>query len=384
MGEAATTSNDRRPPPLLSVQALRAVAAWMVVAYHLATTDAYGWQNPEAPGWFIGAYARAIGFAGVDLFFVISGVVMVYSSYDHFGQRSGIAPFLKRRIARIYPLYWVCTFAVLGLAWLAPGLASRNKFDWLVVGKSLLLWPQPEYPIVGVGWTLTFEMYFYVVFAALIALPRRFLPIALALWAAGTLAAFALLDRPAYRESAEAQLQLPLFASPLALEFIAGCYVGWQARRGAMPGGGIAFTLGAAAILLAGGYFGTNYPNDVHTGLGRVALFGAAATLIAYGLIALEKHQSIAIPAFVKHCGDSSYSLYLSHMYVLWAIAVVWPWRHAATSPSPHITMTLVGLIACGLVATISFMLIERPLHRLFLQILSVAQPRGPGRTVAD
>lgn len=383
MGEAGSTSNDHRPPPLFSVQALRAVAAWMVVAYHLATTDAYGWQTPDAPGWFIGAYARAIGFAGVDLFFVISGVVMVYSSYDQFGQPSEIAPFLKRRIARIYPLYWVCTLAVLGLAWLAPGLASRDKSDWLTIGKSLLLWPQSEYPIVGVGWTLTFEMYFYIVFAALFALPCRLLPMALMLWAAGTMAAFALLDRPAYHESAETQLQLPLFASPLALEFIAGCFIGWQARRDAMPGGGIALTLGAATLLLLGGYLGTSYQRDMHTGFGRVALFGTASTLTAYGLIALEKQRRVAIPLFLKRSGDSSYSLYLTHMYVLWAIAVVWPWRNAATSPTPQMAMTLGGLIACGILATISFRLIERPLHRLFLQILSVAQPRGPGRTVA-
>lgn len=378
-------ASDNRPPrPLLSIQALRAVAAAMVLLYHLATTSAYGWSGQDSAGDGLARLARAIGFAGVDLFFVISGVVMVYSSYDRLGDQREIIPFVKRRITRIYPLYWVCTAAVLGLAWLAPDLVTRDKFAWPDIVKSLLLWPQSEYPIVAVGWTLTFEMYFYLVFAAFFALPRRLLPTAIVLWGVATLVAFAALDQPDFRSTAEACLQLPLYASPLALEFIAGCFIGWRARRGTMPWGTTALIGGVFAMAGVGGYFGIHAPRTVQCGLERVVLFGGAATLIVYGCIALERQGRLTVPRLIKLCGDASYSLYLTHMYTLWGVAWLWPRSPEATAPAGREAMTLLALAACALVAAASYRLIERPLHRHFLRHLAVAKPHGPGRTVAE
>jgi exopolysaccharide production protein ExoZ len=376
-------SVDRRPiPPLLSIQALRAVAAAMVLAYHMAGTAAYGWKSDDGGAMSaVGAVARSVGFAGVDLFFVISGVVMVYSSYDRLGERSEIAPFLKRRVARIYPLYWVCTAAVLALAALAPQLTSRDKLNVEAAVKSLLLWPQSEYPLVGVGWTLTFEMYFYVVFSALIALPRRMLPAALVVWAVATVGAFIAVDRPEFRETAEAQLRLPLIASPLALEFIAGCFIGWQARRRPLSGGAAALILGAAMILALGS--GVINSADLHYGLARVASFGMASALIVFGAVCLEQRGEVKVSSLLQQAGNASYSLYLTHMYVLWALAAAWPQEsseNAATSRA--MTLSLAAIGACAIVAAASYQLIERPLHRLALRTLGVNRRDGPGATV--
>ena len=375
--------DNRRSDPLLSIQMLRAVAATMVLLYHLATTTAFGWQAPHA--WHAGAgrFIEAIGFAGVDLFFVISGVVMVYSSYDRLGESREIVPFIKRRVARIYPLYWVCTAAVLALAWMVPGIASREKFAATALLKSFFLWPQAEYPVVAVGWTLTFEMYFYLVFAGLIALPRRLLPWALAGWAIVTLGLFPVFDQPEYRSSQQGNLRLPLFASPLALEFIAGCFIGWQAKRGRMPLGFAALAIGLTTLAIVGSVLRMRYPLEMHYGLARVAIFGTAATLIAYGCIALERVRTLRVPRSLKLCGDASYSLYLTHMYVLWGVA--WLWPQASTSGGDGTTgaaMTAVALLACGVAAAISYRRIERPLHRLVLRGLGVAPHGGPGRTV--
>lgn len=374
---------DNRPRPLLSVQALRAVAALMVLAYHLVTTSAYGWLAPDAAGYEISRWIEATGFAGVDLFFVISGVVMVYSSYDQLGDRREVVPFVKRRAARIYPLYWVCTATVLAIAWFAPSMATRAKFDWPVVAKSLLLWPQSEYPIVAVGWTLTYEMFFYLVFAALIALPRRLLPLTLCAWAAGTLAAFAICDQPEYRESADGHLRLPLYASPLTLEFIAGCFIGWHARREPMRCGAAALLAGVAVLLL-GGYLSRHDPQELGYGLWRVATFGAASALTAYGAIALEHTGRLSVPLVLRRCGDASYSLYLTHMYVLWGVAALWPRVAGTGARDSRWAMTLLALAACEMVAAASFYFVERPLHRQFLQVLRTPRHSGPGRTVVS
>jgi exopolysaccharide production protein ExoZ len=362
---------------------MRAVAATMVLLYHLVRTAAFGWQ--EAYAWHagVGRFIEAIGFAGVDLFFVISGVVMVYSSYDRLGEPREMTPFITRRVARIYPLYWVCTAAVLALAWAVPGVASREKFEATTLLKSIFLWPQAEYPVVAVGWTLTFEIYFYLVFAGLIALPRRTLPWALAGWGIVTLGLFPIFDQPEYRTSLQGNLRVPLFASPLALEFIAGCFIGWRARRGGMPFGFAALTLGLTMLAIAGSALRMRYPLEMHYGLARVAIFGISSALMVYGCISLERAQKLRVPGWLKSCGDASYSLYLTHMYVLWGVASIWP--QASTSSgvgATGVAMTAVALLACGLAAAISYLWIERPLHRLALRGLGLAPHGGPGRTV--
>ena len=376
----------RHPPPLQSVQMLRAVAATMVLLYHLVTTAAYGWlpkagaSSSANPSLGLAELVKAIGFGGVDLFFVISGVVMVYSSWDHLGEPREAKPFLKRRVARIYPLYWVCTAAVLALAWLQPELTSRSKLAWPTVVKSLLLWPQAEYPIVAVGWTLTFEMYFYLVFAALIALPRRYFGWALACWAIATLPLFWHFDHPEFRQTADGHLSLPLFASPLALEFIAGCAIGWLVRRGSTPAGTIVLTAGTIMLLALGGYAGMHFPQEARYGLWRVAIFGTASMLIVYGCIAMERNRMLAVPRWLKLSGDASYSLYLTHMYVLWGAAHFWP-SNAAPGAQPW-GLTLAALATCAVAAAASYRLVERPLHVLFSRLFGVTGRGGAGRTV--
>lgn len=355
----------------------------MVLAYHLVTTSAYGWLSSSSQAFGIARSIEAVGFAGVDLFFVISGVVMVYSSYSQLGDRREVVPFIKRRVARIYPLYWVCTAAVLAIAWFAPSLATREKFDWPAIAKSFALWPQEKYPIVAVGWTLTYEMFFYLVFAALIALPRRVLPLALCLWALGTLIAFSICDQPEFRESADGHLRLPLYASPLTLEFIAGCFIGWHARSGRMRGGSASLAA-AFSLMLLGGYLNIVEPQQFGYGLWRVATFGTAAALATYGGIALEHSRKLSIPSALRRCGDASYSLYLTHMYVLWAFAALWPRAGGATVAGSRVALTLLALAACGAAAAASYRFVERPLHRQFLQLLRVPRHEGPGRTVVS
>lgn len=379
---------SRRPPPLQSVQMLRAVAAVMVLLFHLVTTSAYGWlpgataNEAERLSFGVAELVKAIGFAGVDLFFVISGVVMVYSSWDQLGNRQASIPFLKRRIARIYPLYWVCTATVLALAWLLPELATRGKLAWPALAKSWFLWPQAEYPIVAVGWTLTFEMYFYLVFALLIALPRRYFLWIIATWGLATVPLFWHFDRPEFRETSDGFMSLPLFASPLALEFIAGCCIGWQARRGSTPAGAIATAAGVIMFVLVGGYVGMRFPEEARYGLLRVAIFGAASALVVYGCIALERDGILSIPRLLKLCGDSSYSLYLTHMYVLWGVAKLWP--AGASQGVDRAAMTMTAIAACVVTAIVSYQVIERPLHALFSRLFGVTGPAGPGRTVSN
>jgi peptidoglycan/LPS O-acetylase OafA/YrhL len=343
---------------------LRAVAALMVLLYHLVNTTAFGWK--DAGGQLVqpARFINHIGFAGVDLFFVISGVVMVVTCFNRFGQPRESAAFLRRRVWRVYPLYWICTAAVLGIAWWRPELAARDKFAWSAVVKSLLLWPQAEYPIVALGWTLSYEMFFYLVFAILLLLPRRALPPALAVWAAVTLILFSLFDAPSFRRTHGGRLSLPLYASPLALEFIAGCMVGWLTRTRALPWGGASLLVGVVLLAVGGSYVGENHPVEAQYGLIRVGVFGTASALVAYGAMGLERSCRLPIPRWISFWGDASYSTYLTHMYVLWLLAAVWPWAASHGSTAAWVVST-IGVVACLAVAAACHLAVERPMMQL-------------------
>ena len=108
----------------------------------------------------------SFGAAGVDIFFVVSGFIMVVTT-----MKRDMAPgeFLLHRIARIVPVYWVVTillFAIVMYGFKPVGI-MRMQPDWLA--KSLLFIPFDRdgrvEPIISVGWTLNYEMFFYLLFA---------------------------------------------------------------------------------------------------------------------------------------------------------------------------------------------------------------------------
>src|SRR6185437_14170487 len=132
-----------------NIQALRAIAALLVVFVHLAVPVAALGVAP-------------FGAGGVDLFFVISGFIMVYTTV---GRPISGAEFLGRRIVRIVPLYWLLTLAVFGIALIAPTLLQFTTASWGQLLKSLFFIPFAKangdvQPVLFLGWTLNYEMFF--------------------------------------------------------------------------------------------------------------------------------------------------------------------------------------------------------------------------------
>lgn len=326
----------------LSIQYARGIAALLVVHAHL-----HGFEVYRAAG------LPEYGGFGVDLFFVISGFVMWET-----GHGQSPASFALKRLARVVPAYWFYTSLLVLVAVVAPALASRVRFDVWALAGSYLFVPYTNSqgqnnPILLQGWTLNFEMYFYLLFALTLFLRSRILRLGMLIVC---LILPACLSSGAEHENA----LLSMVTSPVLGEFVLGMLLSSLSAKW-RPGTVLALaiaTLGAT-LLLGAGLF------DAQPSV-RSLQFGVPAAVLLYGLIGLEpllrKHPS----ATLKELGDASYSLYLCHPFFLSATAVAA--RKAgpadATGLAAFAMALMFGIVAVGTAcaaASLSLRVIERP-----------------------
>src|SRR3954468_18695445 len=153
---------------LVYIQILRLLAAVAVVAFHAWGVAPEGFKVPES----IISFVLSYGGRGVDLFFVISGFIIFYATH---GTSLTPTEFLRRRVERIAPLYFVVIFAVTMLAITLPAtFDTPNWYTLRHILKSLafVAFTDGEMPVVYVGWSLEYEMYFYLAAALLMAATR--------------------------------------------------------------------------------------------------------------------------------------------------------------------------------------------------------------------
>jgi len=332
---------------LLSIQALRAVAAAAVVAYHvlfmLVHNAGYSFHVPT------------IGASGVDLFFVISGFIMVYTTRGFFGQPRASVRFIQRRAIRIVPLYWACTTGTVLLLLMAPALFTDVRFDLRhSIFSFVFLLSRNSAGQVGTvlqtGWTLCFEAYFYLLFAVLLNGPRRYFMVGSGLvFAVGIALGTLEPSWPIWTTAA---------TDPLLLEFYLGCGIA------SLVNGDFYLPRLQAALALALGVAIIIATRDVDFGKWtRPVCWGAPGGLILYGAVSLER-AGIPVPRSLAALGNSSYSLYLSHPFLVPAFGKAW----VALGLSGRVSPVILFLIAfCSSIAAghVMYLLVEAPMTRL-------------------
>lgn len=371
-----TVSGATALQKLHSIQALRGIAAFLVMLFHCAEIQREGLgPDRQAEIELLSGFWNQ-GYAGVDLFFVISGFVMVYVTQNYGAKDMG--RFLYKRAARIYPIWWI--FASIMALYVyasygqfgSPQLVSPNE-DGLYLLKSLLLIPQEQVPVLSVGWTLIHEVYFYLIFALTLFLPKRVLPIFLLVWAGLTLVGFANgLAQPMVEGASS------LFASLLTLEFIAGALLAWLMLRKDIPFGRIILGLGAVGFAAALVFY-TDRSNDL-TLWGRVVVYTLPCLALLAGLVSLEKAKSITINHWLSRLGDWSYALYLSHILVILTMKRVFLYlgsylpeslQYQAEGWMDNVLFWSVTITACLLVSALSYRFLEQPLLRGTRKVLN-------------
>ncbi|WP_164467462.1 acyltransferase family protein [Caulobacter flavus] len=358
-GEAAPQAAAGLPKNLALVQALRGVAAIAVVAHHAIRTFTVKASAGIVPPALIGAPAFYDSLAfGVDLFFVISGFIMVYVSGAYMAADKPILGFLLKRAARIYPIYIIVSLALIAIKAMNHLTEGASGFDLqpLRIVTSLLLVPAWNeaggvQPILGVGWTLSYELYFYLLFAAAVVVARRafFAP----------LAAFILLAVTAFNLLPGGGTAIASFlANPIAIEFLFGCLVALAIKRGArMPLPWLSIAAASAALFVG--------PLFVHAEAWRVLVWGLPSAVVVFSAVSLEVDGKVArTPRLFGLLGDASYSIYLVHILIVGIVgARVGRMVSAAVGTGYASTAAVAGIVVLAvLVGVALYFAVERPM----------------------
>jgi len=363
---------------LNSIQALRGIAALAVFLCHLIAIEEghSGRAFKLTDLWENGAY-------GVDLFFVISGFIMVWVAGDLQRTARAAGDFLYSRVTRIYPLWWLFAGAMAfflivfrGVPWDVTRIEPAGIEGPTHVLKSFLLWPQDIHPVLGVGWTLVHEMYFYIGFALLIfALPAKARIYGILAW--GSAVAIGALSGLSGDFGGDL---IALIFYPMTLEFIAGALVGYAIKAGWRRFGLVSMILGTAGLVLAFFDLDKSATHSVLATIGiegnsgygaawrRTFVYGVPAALLIYGAVAMELKHGLGarIPKFMVDLGDWSYSLYLCHVLVISAVGRVW---YGMVDPQSWFAVAaylIMVTIATMLTAALTYRFFERPSIRLF------------------
>lgn len=279
---------------ITSIQLLRILAAVAVVIVHAEPTF-------------------KAGPSGVDVFFVISGFVIMVSSRDLFGAKGGWRTFLKNRIIRVVPLYWVATGVTIALMISINGHGPSLE----AIFSSLFFIPHCNpcgpvatvsyLPVLSVGWTLNCEMFFYAIFAAAVALPMRMASVAILITLCGLVF---------FVPASESFPALPIYwSSPMLLEFAFGIVIAWVYLSGfRLPIAACTFAIITGLAMI---YFNRetgNSPDIFH----RLLIWGLPAAAIIAGA-ALTNWPSFGAIAtkITRYLGAASYAVYLSHPIVI-------------------------------------------------------------------
>jgi len=344
---------------LFALQLLRAVAATAVVIAHVRYDFVHHLGLPRALPGVLNA-----GSGGVDLFFVISGFVMVYSSETLFGRDRAAAIFLTRRIARIVPLYWLMTAVMVAYCAVRGFTVSDTGPAHAMLSFLFVPYPRPSgemSPVYGVGWTLNYEMFFYAIFALCLAARRELTVVRVAV----VLAVLAIGGGlwPGLPGA------LGVWTDPIVLEFVFGMMLALAYRRGArLPRWAPAPMLVAAlAAILGYNEWGTAL-------LPRWCGFGLPAALMAAALTLVDRDVAIG---WVDRVGDASYALYLCHPVVIAVVRMLS--QKGLIDPAVMAWVYLCAVVALSIgAALLLYRLVEVPLTGRVRRLL--AGLAAPGR----
>ena len=338
---------------LSSIEALRGIAATAVVFSHAARHVDKAFGAPE----LITAFQA--GHAGVDLFFVLSGFIILFVHRRDIGQPGRLQHYLGRRFNRVMPLYWLVLALTIAMSVAGShGAPSLPSLFW-----SATLLPSLSEPVLGIAWTLQFEVVFYAAFAVLVVSRGAGFAL-LAVWFMCIVAVALGLDSTGVPGS---------LCGFYGLEFFMGMGAAQLLNRGHVPSprllAGAGLALFAAAMVLESA--------GILNGFGIAARFayGMPAALLVLGAAASERSGHLRVPGWLQTLGGASYSIYLFQFVF---IGTVWQaWLKVGLDRQASNLACFLALVSAALAGgVLAARLVEQPLLRLMRRRRRALEPQ--------
>lgn len=331
---------------ILSITYLRAIACMLVVVCHAESFSA-----KLSPAYFSGlfGYGGAVGKLGVYLFFMISGYLMACVHWDDFGQgKMGL--FVKKRLVRILPMYYLFTLLTI-VAWVInPGWFPSTILTPLDDILSLLFIPSVYIkeldtltPVLSVGWTLCYEMLFYLIFAIGMVFNRRsgLVFIFITIFALVVFGASGNSQRPYFQ----------FYTNEIMLYFLSGivCFM-LQQRFSQRYAHNILSLAVITGLLTASTLWLQGYPQLLLLSLSFFMLTG----------LEFASQRQTRVTRLVSGIGLASYSIYLCHRLFMGALEkVLHVLMPAATTATMYLAMVILSA-ASAIVGYLIYWTIEK------------------------
>lgn len=342
------------------IQALRGIAAILVVCYH--TGSLYS----KNLSWLVYNNTFKFGHTGVTFFFVLSGFIIYYIHYLDIGKPSQLPSFLYKRFTRIYPLYWII---------LVPKLLTKH-IDIVAMFLAFFLIPV-EKAYIKVSWTLSYELFFYVCFGSLIYCYNKYTKILIS-----TLILFICLR--IFLEFSGNGLNfnsfyLSFLFNAHIIEFMLGIFAAYivinkkllNFRNWLFVMGVILFAISSVftVILVNKIAIQTNaIPFDQAEKISCflenniIVFFGIPFFLIVTGAAMIDQYQPLKVPKILLKLGDASYSIYLVHAIILNILTL-----KLQSINVKYLNYTVIPTIIIAiLIGYIVHLIIEKPILNFF------------------
>ncbi|MEZ5470612.1 MAG: acyltransferase [Marinicella sp.] len=337
---------------LANIQALRGLAAFAVFVFHsLPYFEAMGLNFELFETFF------SYGYIGVDIFFIISGLVMAKSTAGLASNIANASIFLIKRLTRIFMGYWPILLLAIALIYI-DSANSMSKYDFW--GSFFLLNIPPQELVISASWTLSYELYFYLFITALLLSPylnKMFIMIFFAL---------AVLFVNFYTGN---QKQIFFFSS-FILEFLAG-YALFYVFSKIMA---IKWLLVFVILGLISAYLMV-FPFYRNEGLERIASVGVFSLVIVYLVLLFECKYNKIMPAFIQKMGDASYTLYLCHLVLLGLFNSSGLMKLSSSNVFSLLGYVLL-VVSIVFISIVLYFVVEKPLYkcttRTFLSIFNL------------
>ncbi len=285
------------------IQMYRGMAATLVVLLHVSM----GIYSYSSNHFEVMSYAFRAGWSGVDFFFCLSGFIIYFVHYRDFGCQKSVKKFILARIVRVYPLVWIATSIFLGAYFLFRGMYHGEPKTLTNIISSYTLFPLPDNaPIIVTSWSLSYEMFFYLIFGLCLYFKPSIFRCVCLFWFVVIIIGVLVPTNI---------FAINFINNVRNIEFLFGVIAAIIIVESNISRPLILLSLGVTGFILS--YYMATIHLIQEDGGTSVICFGVSFALVIIGSVALEQQKILNVPRVFILVGEASYAIYLFHIMFL-------------------------------------------------------------------